>query len=55
MYAVKHLLPARDHSKGDVSGVVFVHFSKAFDRVQHQKLMQELSGIGVKTCIAMVH
>ena len=46
VYAVNNLLHARDNR--EVSGLVFVDFSKAFDCVQHQLLIHELSKIGVR-------
>ena len=44
-YAVNQLLLARD--QGKVTGLVFVDLSKAFDRVEHQALIDLLSTIGI--------
>ena len=44
-YAVNQLLLARD--RGKVTGLVFVDLSKAFDRVEHQALIDLLSTMGI--------
>ena len=46
VYTVNKLLHARD--VGKTTGLVFVDLSKAFDRVQHQTLINELADIGLK-------
>ena len=46
VYTVNKLLHARD--VGKTTGLVFVYLSKAFGRVQHQTLINELADIGLK-------
>ena len=46
VYTVNKLLHAKD--VGKATGLVFVDLSKAFDRVQHQTLINELADIGLK-------
>ena len=46
VYAVNKLLHTWD--VGKTTGLVFIDLSKAFDRVQHQTLINELADIGLK-------
>ena len=45
VYAINNFLMAKD--QGLYTGLVFVDMSKAFDRVEHQTLINDLSNIGV--------
>ena len=46
VYAINNFLMAKD--QGLYTGLVFVDMSKAFDRVEHQTLINDLSNIGVR-------
>ena len=46
VYAINNFLMAKD--QGLYTGLVFVDMSKAFDRVEHQTLINDLSRIGVR-------
>ena len=46
VYAINNFLMAKD--QGLYTGLVFVDMSKAFDRVEHQTLIYDLSNIGVR-------
>ena len=46
VYAINNFLMAKD--QGLYTGLVFVDVSKAFDRVEHQTLINDLSNVGVR-------
>ena len=46
VYAINNFLMAKD--QGLYTGLVFVDMSKAFDRVEHQTLINDLSNVGVR-------